>query len=54
MVQNSIKVINDLDIQINDLKEEIKELKEENNKIKEDMQNKLLLLEEINSTLSNE
>ena len=50
MVKDSIKIINDLDIQINDLKEEIKELKEENNKIKDNIQNKLLLLQEINTT----
>ena len=52
MVENNIKIINDLDIQIRDLEEEIKNIKAINKKIKLDILNKLLILQQLEATMN--
>ena len=47
MVENSIKIINDLDIQINDLKEAIEKVKSDNDKIRLNIQKKLFFLQQL-------
>ncbi len=47
MVENNIKIINDLDIQIKDLEEEIQNAKSVNEKIKLNIQKKLLILKQL-------
>ena len=47
MVENNIKIINDLDIQIRDLEEEIENTKSINAKIKLSIQKKLLVLQQL-------
>lgn len=52
MVENNIKIIKDLDIQINDLEEEIKNAKSVNEKIKLNIQKKLLILQQLEVTMN--
>ncbi len=52
MVENNIKVLNDLDIQIKDLEEEIKNIKSINKKIKLDILNKLLVLQQLEAAMN--
>ena len=52
MVENNIKIVNDLDIQIRDLEEEIKNIKAINKKIKLDILNKLLILQQLEATMN--
>ena len=52
MVEDSIRVMNDLDIQIRDLEEEIKKAKSVNEKIKITIQKKLLILKQLDASLN--
>lgn len=49
MVEDKIKVMNDLDIQIRDIEEEIQKIKSANEKIKLIIQKKLLLLKQLDA-----
>lgn len=54
MVEDKIRVINDLDIQIKDLEEEIKNTKSMNKKIKLNIQKKLLFLQQLDAILNSQ
>lgn len=54
MVENNIRVMNDLDIQIKDLEDEIKRAKSVNEKIKLTIQKKLLILQQLDATLNSQ
>ena len=54
MVENNIKIINDLDIQIKDLEEEIKNAKSVNEKIKLNIQKKLLILQQLEAKINDQ
>lgn len=51
MVEDKIRVINDLDIQIKDLEEEIKNTKSINDEIKLNIQKNMLILQQIDAIL---
>ncbi len=52
MVEDNIRVMNDLDIQIRDLEDEIKKAKSINEKIKLAIQKKLLILQQLDASLN--
>ena len=54
MVENKIKVINDLDIQIKDLKDEIIKAKFVNENKKLAIQKKLLILQQLDAEIAKE
>lgn len=54
MVENKIRVINDLDLQIKELEDEIKNAKSINDKIKLNIQKKLLILQQLDASLSSQ
>ena len=54
MVEDNIRIINDLDIQIKDLEDAIKNTKSVNEKIKLSIQKKLLLLQQLDLSINSE
>ena len=54
MVENNIKIINDLDIQIKDLESEIKNAKLINEKIKLNIQKRLLILQQLEAEINSQ
>lgn len=54
MVEDRIRVINDLDIQIKELKHLIKKAKNKNDTIRVRIQDKLLLISQLNVLLDNQ
>lgn len=54
MVEDNIRVMNDLDIQIRDLEDEIKKAKSINEKMKLTIQKKLLILQQLDASLNSQ
>ena len=52
MVENNIKIMNDLDIQINDLEKEIEKINIINEELKLKIQKKFLILQQLKTAVA--